>query len=204
MEREELYKIVDAILNQATNDDVEVIEAALKRREGDEEKSKFLNVSPKKLADTVAHSIADQISYSRDTLRDMIRNYAVDIIRKEAPELNDEQVRDLLHAWIPDPGGTGRSSPEYGGPAERKDAGEEYQGSIPKDMLVTMIEQFLVYSEGRMPVREQAQLRREMPDWQKKYWEKFPPRIKDALSLYLKGTIDKETLWLDIHKVLGL
>ena len=75
---------------------------------------------------------------------------------------------------------------------------------IPKDMMVTMIEQFLVYSEGNMPVREQAQLRREIPDWQKKYWEKFPPGIKDALSLYLKGTIDRQTLWLDIHKVLNL
>ncbi|MGC9311338.1 MAG: hypothetical protein ACP5IA_01500 [Sediminispirochaetaceae bacterium] len=200
MERDELYKIVDAILNKATNDDVEVIKAALERRSGEGEPG-FLRVSPKKLADTVAHSVADQISYSKDTIRNMIRNYAVDIIRKEAPELSDEQVRELLHAWIPDPeGGLRQSAAEK----RREEVDDDYDSAIPKDMLVTMIEQFLVYSEGNMPVREQALLRRAMPDWQKKYWEKFPPKIKDGLSLYLKGTIDRETLWLDIHKVLNL
>jgi hypothetical protein len=200
MERDELYKIVDAILNKATNDDVAVIQAALERRSGEGEPG-FLRVSPKKIADTVARSVADQISYSKETIRNMVRSYAVDIIRKEAPELSDEQVRELLHSWIPDPEGAPRQSTAE---QRREEETDDYESAIPKDMMVTMIEQFLVYSEGNMPVREQAQLRRAMPDWQKTYWEKFPPKIKDALSLYLKGTIDRETLWIDIHKVLHL
>ena len=201
MDRDELYKVIDAILNKATNDDIEVIEAALERRAGAGDEGSFLQVSPKTIADSVAHSVAGQISYSKDTIRDMIRNYAVDIIRKQAPELNDEQVRELLHAWIPDP----LAHPKRGAAdPDRQEAANEYESGIPKDMLLTMIEQFLVYSEGNMPVREQARLRREMPEWQKRYWGRFPPQVKDALSLYLKGTIDRETLWLDIHKVLKL
>jgi hypothetical protein len=51
-----------------------------------------------------------------------------------------------------------------------------------------------------MPVRQQAQLRKEMGDWQETYWKWFPPEVRDAIALYLKRTIDKETFWLDIHK----
>ena len=69
-------------------------------------------------------------------------------------------------------------------------------------MLIAMIEQFIAYSEGRLPVRQQAQLRREMGEWQDTYWKWFPPEIRDAIALYLKGTIDKETFWLDVHKSL--
>lgn len=204
MERDELYRVVDAILNQANPDELEVIREALKRREADSGEGGFggLQMSPKKLAEGTAHSISEQISYSRDTLRNMIKNFAVDIIRKEAPELSDEQVRELLQAWIPDPGAGSRGRTGEGGRKGEEEA--EYDGKIPKDVLVTMIEQFILYSEGNMSVRQQAELRRDIPDWQNLYWERFPRRIKDAVSLYLKGTIDKESFWLDVYKTLKL
>ncbi len=195
MERDALYKVVDAILNHATEDDLEVIQAAIERRMGTEEDTTAgaFQFSPKKIAEESAHTIADQISYSKDTIRNMIKNFAVDIIRKDAPELTDEQVRELLEAWIPDP--------EH---AKQKKTKAEQQAqpesNIPSDMMITMVEQFIAYSEGRLPVRQQAQLRQEMGEWQETYWKWFPPKIRDAISLYLKGTIDKESFWLDVHK----
>jgi hypothetical protein len=236
MQREELYKLVDTILNRADRDDLEVIRAALKRRDEEAEAHKGyggMEISPKQLAEGSARSIAEQMSYSRDTLRNMIKNFAVDIIRKEAPELSDAQVRELLHAWIPDPDGRGRegrrrpvrgigAAPDQAegeglvdaeGLGERGSAAGEGRGVIsgtdpesglPKDLLVTMIEQFIAYSEGRMSVREQAKLHREIPNWQEVYWKRFSPGIRDSLSLYLKGTIDHEDLWLDVYSRLEL
>ena len=194
MDRDQLYKVVDAILNQATEDDLEVIRAALQRRGGEEEEgggSSAFQFAPKQIAEESAHSISEQVSYSKSTVRNMIKNFAVDIIRKEAPELSDEQVRELLKAWIPDPESTSRR------------AQHKKESNIPFDMMIAMIEQFIEYSEGRLSLRQQAQLRQEMGEWQEKYWKWFPPDIREALSLYLKGTIDKETFWLDVHKTLS-
>src|SRR6056297_2432661 len=194
MDRDHLYEVVDAILNQATEDDLEVIEAALQRRLGEDEEgggSSAFQFAPKKIAEESAHSISEQVSYSKSTIRNMIKNFAVDIIRKEAPELSDEQVRELLKAWIPDPESA----------ANR--AQHKKESNIPFDMMIAMIEQFIEYSEGRLSMRQQAQLRQEMGEWQEKYWKWFPPDVREALSLYLKGTIDKETFWLDVHKTLS-
>ncbi len=267
MERDELYQLVDIILNHADRDELEVIRAALKRRDEAAEAQEGyggMEISPKQLAEGTARTIAEQMSYSRDTIRNMVKNFAVDIIRKEAPDLSDEQVRELLHAWIPDPegrtpshdpGGSGKAqnrggkaqsqgganqnrggtrdrvSPGSRGGAGLVDAGgrrEEGQdeprdfsapasnskvtpesgvdpdSGLPKDLLVTMIEQFISYSEGRMGLQEQAKLRREIPDWQEVYWKRFSAGIRDSLSLYLKGTIDHEDFWLDIYTRLEL
>ncbi|MFW5712435.1 MAG: hypothetical protein ACOC2R_01360 [Spirochaetota bacterium] len=197
MDRDQLYKLVDLILNHATEDELDVLQAAIDRRSGEEEGAQgsggAFQFSAKKMAEESAHTIADQVSYSKDTIRNMIKNFAVDIIRQNAPELSDEQVRELLEAWIPDP---------HSSSAKRQADKRAQEGSIPSDMLIAMIEQFIAYSEGRLPVRQQAQLRREMGEWQDTYWKWFPPEIRDAIALYLKGTIDKETFWLDVHKSL--
>ncbi|SRR6056297_58000 len=211
MKRDALYKIVDTILNHATEDDLEVIEAALQRRYGEEEENNAgaFQFSPRKAADESAHTIADQISYSKSTIRNMIKNFAVDIIRKEAPELSDEQIRELLEAWIPDPEGNSSKSESAGSSQGKSDGSsrggqqENRKSTVPPDMMITMIEQFIEYSEGRLSVRRQAQLRQEMGEWQETYWKWFPPDIREAVSLYLKGTIDKETFWLDVHKCLS-
>jgi hypothetical protein len=201
MDRDHLYKVIDVILNHASEDDLEVIQAAIDRRTGAEEGPEgdggAFQFSPKKMAEESGHTIAEQVSYSQDTIRNMIKNFAVDIIRQNAPELSDEQIRELLEAWIPDP----RPGRQKGKAASGRQQPDE-EGAIPSDMLITMVEQFIAYSEGRLPVRQQAQLRKEMGDWQETYWKWFTPEIRDAIALYLKGTIDKETFWLDIHKTL--
>ena len=207
MDRDQLYKVIDVILNHASEDDLEVIQAAIDRRTGDEEAPEgeggAFQFSPKKMAEESAHTISEQVSYSQDNIRNMVKNFAVDIIRQNAPELSDEQVRELLEAWIPNPQQGGRKNTGRRGDRQPQANSQEQpaeEGSIPSDMLITMVEQFIAYSEGRMPVRQQAQLRKEMGDWQETYWKWFPPEIRDAIALYLKRTIDKETFWLDIHK----
>src|SRR6056297_3434045 len=108
MKRDALYKIVDTILNHATEDDLEVIEAALQRRYGEEEENNAgaFQFSPRKAADESAHTIADQISYSKSTIRNMIKNFAVDIIRKEARSCRMNKYGSSLRLGSPTLRGT--------------------------------------------------------------------------------------------------
>ena len=118
----------------------------------------------------------------------MIQNFAVDVIRKEAPELSDPQIEELLDAWIPDsPGGRGKEKPP-----------------LPPDVLLTMIRQFVSYSSGTMPPSEQVELEKQIPDWQREYWQRMPESIRTVLTLFLKGTIDSEECWQQIYADLGL
>jgi hypothetical protein len=184
MERDELYSIVDTILNKASDADVEVIVEALKRRQqGGAGPSKGFNFSPERTARQAANSIQEQISYSQESVREMVRGFAVDIIRKQAPELSEEQVNELLQEWIPN---------------EEEKRRRAQQVSLPPDVLITMTQQFISYSEGTMPASEQMQLEHEIPEWYKTYWERFPLAVRDAISLYLKGKIDKESFWAQV------
>lgn len=186
MERDELYEIVDALLNKATDADVEVIIEALKRRGNGAGRGTFRGVDPGKLAKESAKALSSQMSYSVDGIRKMIQKFAVDVIRKEAPELSEEQISQLLEAWVPDPG----KGPE--------------KASLPPDVLLTMIKQFLAYSTGAMSATEQMELEHQIPDWQRKYWEKMPSGIRSVISLFLKGKIDADTCWERIYSDLDL
>ena len=118
----------------------------------------------------------------------MIQNFAVDVIRKEAPELSEEQISQLLDAWVPDPGKRINND----------------SGNIPSDVLLTMIKQFLAYSSGTMSPSEQVELEQQIPDWQRVYWQKMPDGIRSVLTLFLKGSIDSETCWRQIYADLDL
>jgi len=189
MERDELYTIVDAILNKASDADVEVIVEALKRRQqGGSGPTGGFNFSPERTAKQAANSIQEQISYSQESVREMVRGFAVDIIRQNAPELSEEQVNELLAEWIPD---------------EEEKKRRAQQVTLPPDVLITMVQQFLSYSEGTMPASEQMELEHEIPEWYKTYWARFPLSVRDAISLYLKGRVDKENLWSQVTDAIG-
>ena len=65
-----------------------------------------------------------------------------------------------------------------------------------------MIDQILRFSSGEMPVSEQAELNKSMPDWQENYWKHFPEKIRGLITLYLKGKIDSGSCWDEIKKEL--
>jgi len=188
VDREDLFFIVNAILNDAVDADVEVIIEALKRRAKGRNTGAFRGINPGKLAKESASMINKQMSYSTGTLRTMIRNFAVDLIKKEAPELNEEQISELLEEWIPDDG-----------KQKNKDG-----TVLPPDVLLTMIKQFLSYSSGTMAPSEQIELENQIPDWQRAYWKRIPAGIKTVLSLFLQGKIDSRECWDQIYADLDL
>lgn len=185
MEREELFKLVETILNETTEGDMEVIREAVKRRDNRSEKSGMGNFNPEQKAEQMSQNISQQVSYSREQIRSLVQKFAADVIRQNAPELSEDQIRELLDEWVPDPETA----------AEKEEKGK----NLPSDVLITMAQQFISYAERKMPPSQEMKLREEIPDWQKSYWEWFPESVRQAIALYLKGVINEEDCWNQIY-----
>lgn len=189
MERDELFSVVDLILNHSNDGDIEVIMEAIKRRAKGRNSGTFRGINPERLAKESAAVLNNQMSYSVDSIRKMIQDFAVGIIQKEAPELDETQIQDLLDSWIPDP-------------SQRKT--KKNSNPLPNDVQLTMIRQLLAFSVGTMSASEQTELYNNIPDWQKEYWSRLPDGIRDILTLFLKGSIDEETCWSQVYSALDL
>lgn len=177
MQREELYQVVDAILNHATSADLEVIEKAIERRRGGDP-AKLFGFEPGRLAGEMAAGMSEQMAGSREMIRRTVVEYVEKMIRAQAPELSDAQVADLMSAWMPS------SAPGRRGRPKREAA------RVPPELLETMVRQFVDFSLGLLEQRQVRALEQEMGEWQRRYWELFPDGLKELITLYLKGAID--------------
>jgi hypothetical protein len=162
----ELVRILDYILNRCDEKSIEAVAAAVIRRRRD--LALFGNVrnmpDPKKLARELSSSV--NIGAGIKDIKDSVRSMAARIIQQEAPELTDEQITELLGAWIPE-----------------EKTGEE----IPRGLIAAMVEQFISFSLGRMNKKEDRELRAEMGAWPDRYWKIFPPVIRLIITDFLKG-----------------
>ncbi len=190
MQKEELYRVVEAILNQSTSADLEVIEKAIERRRGNDP-SKLFGFEPGRLAGEVASGINEQVSGSREMIRRSVVDYVEKMIRSQAPELTDAQVSELMAAWMPSsaPPRKARSGQSRGKQTGRS-AGSA--SKIPPELLETMVRQFIDYSLGLLDRKQIESLEEEMGDWQTRYWELFPGDLRELIALFLKGAIEQE------------
>ncbi len=198
-----LYDIVDFILNQATENDLEVVRAALKRRiEGSRTRGP-MGIDPARLARESAARVREQFGVSMGRIRAMVKDYAAEILRKSAPELTEKQLGELLDTWVPGNEASSaaqgrRQSPQGSAP------GAGASRRLPAEALVAMIARFISYGTETMSITEQIGLQNELPDWQKKYWGQFSPRVRQLISLYLNGQLDKATFWEHTRAELGI
>lgn len=202
MKGDRLYDVIEYILNEASEQELEVVRSALKRRIEGDRGGGAMGVNPGRIADQTASSIREQMGLSIDHLRSMVSGYAAEIIRKNAPELDETQVHDLLDSWIPG----SDEAPKRSDSSRKKPKASQARKhpSLAPDVILTMVTQFLAYSDDSMSVTEQVKLNREIPDWQKRYWEQFSPRIRELLSLHLRGQIDRATCLERICADLGI
>lgn len=229
MKGDRLYDTIEFILNEATEEELEVVRSALKRRVEGKPAHGAMGIDPGRMARQTASQIREQMGLSVDQIRSMVSGFAVDIIRKNAPELTEEQIRELLKSWIPESGTAGGqsgsraaesnhgtasgSSPNREGAASGHDrsaaakrGGSQGKGrsKLSPDVILTMVTQFLAYSDETMSVSEQMRLNQEIPDWQRRYWEQFSPRTRELLSLNLRGQIDRKTCLERVCADLGI
>jgi hypothetical protein len=176
MARAELVQALDYILNRCNEQDIEVIAAAVVRRR--RELALYGGMPPIPNPGQLAKELSSQLNIEGNIegLKQSVRDYAVRIIRQEAPELTDGQIEELTGAWIPGSSGGHKDS-----------GGRNREKSLPRDLLASMIGQFVSFSLGRMEEEEDAALRKEMGPWPDKYWKSFPQVIRLLITDFLKG-----------------
>jgi hypothetical protein len=128
---------------------------------------------PAKMAEEIAKQINASAGFSLESMRNQIREMMLRIIREHAPELTDAQAEELSRSWLSQPSQTDKEN-------------------IPRDALISMIEQFISFSHGTMQKSVDEALRGEMGEWPQRYWNAFPPVIRQLISDYLKEKISSE------------
>jgi hypothetical protein len=173
MASQELVRTLDYILNRCNERDIEAVAAAIVRRRRDITLFGSMPIAPdpRRLAEEITSQL--NIKGNIESLKESVRDYAIRIIRQQAPELTDRQIEELTSAWIPEKT-----------PARKKN---RESASPSGDMLTAMINQFVSFSLGRMEEEEDAALRREMGPWPDKYWKVFPQVIRLLIKEFLKG-----------------
>ena len=169
----ELLHTLDYILNRCDEKSLEAVAAAIVRRR----RELALLGSESTLPDP--GRLAKELSYQLNMegiiegLHESIRDYAIRIIRQEAPDLTEEHIEELARTWIP----------------ERNMI--PLNPTLPNDLLASMIDQFISFSLGRMEEEEDLSLRKEMGSWPDIYWKSFPQMIRLLITDFLKGRIDE-------------
>jgi hypothetical protein len=179
---QELVKTLDYILNRCNEQEIDIVAAAVVRRRRDIAFSGSMPVAPdpKRLAEELTSQL--NIEGSIEGLKKGVRNYAIRIIKQQAPELTDAQIEELTRAWIP-----GEKSSSGSG---KRSGGASPGTGVPQDLLASMIDQFVSFSLGRMEEEEDRALRGEMGPWPDKYWKAFPQVVRLLISDFLKGEIE--------------
>jgi hypothetical protein len=180
----ELVRTLDYILNRCDEKSIEAVAAALVRRR--RELTMFGNMGVHQNPGRLAKELSSQINLEGaiEGLQQSIRDYAIRIIRQEAPELTEKQIEELTKAWIPE--GTHASRKSQGG----NDALLQ-NSKIPKNLRASMVDQFVSFSLGRMEEEEDRALRKEMGPWPDKYWKSFPQVIRLIITDFLKGEMEE-------------
>ncbi|MDR0656797.1 MAG: hypothetical protein LBG22_10825 [Treponema sp.] len=168
----ELVRVMDYILNRCNERDIEAVAAAVIRRRRD------LTIfggsvnlpDPRRMAGEMSRQL--NLEGTIGGLTKSIREYAMRIIRQEAPELSEEQAEMLTRTWIPD-----RNEPKEG-------------AALPPDLLLSMIEQFVMFSRGEMDEGEDRRLRADLGAWPERYWNAFPQVIRLIITGYLRDEMD--------------
>lgn len=214
MRKAELPEVLDYILNRASEAEFEVIRKACERRQND--LGRFARVggmSPNGLAARMADTMNDSLAKTMDGMRRSVRAYVAEIIRREAPEISDEELAALVDMSIPsgDSIGSAGAGPSGGAALVDHDArgqadsgGGGDAGGLPPEALAVMAEEYLRCSLGAMTGPERQALWDEMGDWQAAYWRAFPPAMKALIQARLDGKLDDERFWAAALGALGL
>jgi hypothetical protein len=189
MSRKELESILDFIMNRADQAEFEVIQKACERRIRDGKSfGKINGLGPAGAARKMAEDVQRQMGVSLEGVRSTVKSFVEDIIRKNAPEVSEEELAELLEAYVPDP----------------SIARAPKESRLPPDALLSMVRQFVEYSQGLMPPSKQRELWESMPRWQDEYWAAFPGDVKALVKAYLEGKLDAERFGTALLSILGL
>jgi len=174
-----LLQALDYILNHSDDSSIQVIaEAVVRRRRNLSIFNVVGNIpDPEKMAKEISAQLGGSTKNIMDGMRVSIQEMIVRILREHAPELNESQINELCQAWVPGLGGTD---------------GKTGKSALPKDALLSMIEQFVSFSCGSMKESTDKGLRDELGAWPERYWNSFPPVIRQIIKDYIQDKITEK------------
>jgi hypothetical protein len=101
--RSELESVLDFIMNRASEAEFEVLRKACERRLRDGGAFAALGSSSSAaMAKTMAADVDGMMGSSLDSIREMMRGFVEDLVRKNAPEISDEQLTELVDSYLPE------------------------------------------------------------------------------------------------------
>ncbi|MCB1309153.1 MAG: hypothetical protein KDK30_13265 [Leptospiraceae bacterium] len=150
-----IYELADFILNEASDDEIAIVEEALNRRR---QKGPLDRLNFDQMARNATARFASNMPDIKGMARDMIKN----IILQNQPNIDLEHLNTLIDHYVPD---------------ESQNA-EQRERQIPPDLLANMIRQFVLYSRGELASDEEQELRISIPDWPAKYWDVFSEQTR--------------------------
>ena len=186
----ELLQTLDYILNRSSPAAIDVLaEAVVKRRRN---LSLFNTLGdtgdPQKMVQDITERINAGIGGGIENMRKSVQEMIVNILKGHAPELSESQINELCQAWLPDGVGAKQGSSD----------------TLPPDVLLSMIEQFVSFSHGGMRDSVDKNLREEIGAWPERYWNAFPPVVRQLITDYLKNKINEKDFKSKIVLALGL
>jgi hypothetical protein len=137
----------------------------------------------------MAGELQASVGATMEGVRGTVRGFVADIIRKNAPEVSEEQLAALLDEYAPPPGRERAKAPA---------------SPLPPEALLGMVRSFVEYSRGAMAPSRQRELWESSPRWQDEYWGAFPPEVKALVKAYIEGRIADDTFGSALLSVLGL
>lgn len=172
----ELVRALDYILNHSNEASIEVLSEAIVRRRRDLTifQATGSTPDPRRMASEITEQINAGVGGGIETMKKSVREMIVRIIKENAPELTAAQIDELSEAWLPE------------------QSGKKEKDAVPRDMLVSMVDQFISFSRGEMKPSVDKKLRDEMGEWPKKYWNAFSPVIRSIISDFLKERISEK------------
>jgi len=206
--------VLDYVLNRAGLREIDALAAAVERRRKDLTAMTGMGtLDPGRFAKDMAQTVQQSIDEGMEGMRRSFRSFAADLIRREAPELTESQMDDLLAAWIPDrPVRPGAASAGQDASSGRVPAGpERYAGlslkgrvnGIPAEAMREMATQFVAYSVGRMSLADEASLRDAVGDWTAVYWNTFPDPLRSLIRDFLEGGFPEESFLRALDSMLA-
>ncbi|MCL2265303.1 MAG: hypothetical protein FWC22_04595 [Treponema sp.] len=184
-----LFQALDYILNRSNEASIEALTEAVVRRRRD--LTVFNAVGnmpdPQKMAGDITNRINAGISGGINAMRESVQEMIVHLLKEHAPELNSKQIKELCEAWLPSAAGS-----------------KNEDSSLPPDVVLSMIEQFISFSQGEMSESVDKNLREEMGAWPQRYWNSFSPVVRRIITDYLKDKIPQKDFKMKIKIALGI
>ena len=175
-------KIIEEYLKTATPEERRELHRLLKSKKMNENSlvRQGLNIDIKNSAKIMAGEINKQLGVTEKSIKKMARNVVADMVLQYKPDIADSELTAIINHMVPESSNKAKK--------------------IPKELLQTMIVQFVSYSLGNMTEKEKAQL---PTGWIEKYWGYFPEDIKYLIREYLKNGMDAHKFWLGIENLIN-